>query len=106
VGAGERQAQAQHLLGAGLADAAGDGDDAGIRARTRGTADGFERAQRIGDAQQRAAGCAAGIGIGDDGRSRAGLNAGRDELVAVARVLQGDEHVAGLETARCRWKSR
>ena len=38
-GAGVRQAQPQHLLGAGLARAAGDGDDAGIAAHARRPAD-------------------------------------------------------------------
>ena len=57
-------------------------------------------AQRIVDAQQRAAGPSRRIAARDDGGGRPGLEGGGDELVAVARILQGDEHVAGLEAAR------
>ena len=60
VGPERRQAQAQHLLGAGLADAAGDGDDARVAARRAPRAPmASQPAQRIVDAQQRAVGRAA-----------------------------------------------
>ncbi len=97
----QAQAVAQHLLGAGLADAAGDGNDAPVAAGARGAADAFQRPQRIVDAQQRAAGVAAvHIAARHDGRGRPGLEGSWHELVPVARILQGDEHVAGLEAAR------
>ena len=54
------QAGAQHLLGAGLAGAARDGDDARVRRepRARRAPMRFERVQRIVDAEQRAvSGC-------------------------------------------------
>src|SRR6476659_285141 len=44
-----RKGNAQRLLGGGLADAAGDRDDARARPRPRGTAEGGERGKRVID---------------------------------------------------------
>jgi hypothetical protein len=101
------QAVAQHLLGAGLADAARDGNDAPVAACARGAANAFQRPQGIIDAQQRTAGVAAvHIGARHDCRRRPGLVGSWHERVPVAHIGQGDKHVAGLEAARIDGKAR
>ena len=100
--AGLRQAGAQHLLGARLAGAAGDRDDArlALKPRTRGPADALQRAQRIVDADQRAIARRARIASRARGSRRAARERGRHEVVPVALGLQRHEHLAGRQRAR------
>ena len=98
-----RQDEAQRLLGAGLADRAGDGDD--LRARP---------GARAGGPRPRMASSTSGTTIsgplsdevgrprlGDDRRGRALGERVADEVMAVAGVaLDGEEQVARLEGAR------
>ena len=100
--AGSRQALPQHFLGAGLAGTAGHRDHPGVRRKpvAGGNADPFERAQRVVDAQQGAVAGPAVVRRGDNRRRRAGLERRGDEVVTVARVLEGSEQVAGRQRAR------
>ena len=92
----------QHLLGAGLADAAGDRGDLRSAAQARGDADPAERCkhvvgdrQRPGDAAQRGE-----MVLVDDGGGGAGGKRKGDEIVAVMGIAaDGEEGLARLDRA-------
>ena len=92
------EAGAQHLLGSGLAGAAGDGDDAGVRgkAHTGGAADAGQRFERVGGAEQGAVIPMPLIALRHQRRGGACLERTGDELVAVAAVLERHEQIARL----------
>jgi len=61
----------QRLLGPGLADAAGNGDDAGVGTVGAGTAEGGQCSQGVVDLDQGRVGCETGRQVVDDGRGGA-----------------------------------
>ena len=88
-----RQHGAQRILGAGLADRAGDAGDARLAAPAGSAAETFQRLHGVGHADQRAAGIL-DIARHDGGRGAALHRLGH-EAVAVGRLaLQGKEQVA------------
>ncbi len=91
------EGEAEHLLCRRLADAACDGDDAGIGGETRacGAADVFQGAKRIARADQRAITGIGHVAFIDDGGGSAPGESGGDEVVTVALVFEGDEDIPG-----------
>ena len=95
------QQRAQHLLGAGLADRAGDRDDLRLRARARGDAKPLHRLQSVVDREHRPKrGELAPRARATRRRRGAGFEGARDMVVAVVRIaLDGEEEIAGLKRA-------
>ena len=93
--------EAQRVLGSGLADRAGDRDDAGGGSRARGAGKIFEGCKHVGHDEQR---CirrhlAALVG-GHHRKAGAAFERGGNERVAVAALaLDGEERFAGLDGA-------
>src|SRR4029078_8475565 len=94
-----RQRELQRLLGAGLADAAGHGDDAHLLyARTGGGAEIVQRGKRVGHAQQPRLAALALMGLLDDCARGAMRERRPDEEMAVAvEAAQRQESLAGRE---------
>ncbi len=99
---GLRQRDAQHFLGARLADRAGHRDDSGARARARRPPEPLQRAQRVLDGEGRLVrGKVAPARIGDHGGRGARLEGARDMVMAVVDLaLDGEKQVAGLKRSR------
>ena len=99
--AGARQAGAQHLLGAGLAGAAGDSDDARIRCEpgSGGTADALQRVQGVVDADQWAIIGGARVVAADQSCGSTARKGRRHEGMAVTLHLQRHENIARGERA-------
>ncbi len=90
----------QRLLGAGLADAAGDADDRGGAAPARGAAEILERGHRVGDEQQRSVRGDARGHARDQRRCGAPLERGADVIMAIEfGAGEGDEEVARCHRA-------
>ncbi len=86
---------AQHLLGRGLADAAGDRGEAPGEARPPGGAEAGQASQGVVHAQRRAGRIGVDHGAGRAARDRVG-----DMRVAVAMLAaQGDEQIARRDGA-------
>jgi len=92
---------AQHFLGAGLADRAGDRNDARLRPRPRRRAEALQGAQGVVDRENRLMrGNPGAARPGDRRGRRARLEGARDVVVAVARLApDGEEEIAGLQRA-------
>ncbi len=100
--AGRRQSQAQRLLGGGLADRAGDGDDARGRAGARGAAEVGHRGQHVpDDVEWAVAGAGVDVGLVDDRRRRTRREGLADVIVAVGPIAgDREEEVARFECPR------
>ena len=100
--AGGRETGAQHFLGASLAGAAGDCDDASGRAQppAGGDGDAFERAQRIVDADKWTASGGGGEVMTHEGRGGAVGECSADEIMTVALVRDRNEDLAGRKRSR------
>ena len=96
------QCKTQRLFGAGLADRAGDADDARARAIARRARQIAQAIQHVGDHQQwELLRKAVALRGGDDRKPGARLDRTRDEVVTVTVVaLDGEEGFAGSNGAR------
>ena len=105
--AARRERKLQRLLGAGLAGAAGDGNDHRVGgARARRAAEIVQRFERIADADQPLL-VARREALVDDGAGRALFERGGDEGMPVAvRPADGDEALAPSRCSGCRSRSR
>ncbi len=93
-----RKHQAQHFLRAGLADAAGDGDDARACSLAGRAAERVQRFERIGYAKQAMGRCGRFERLLDDGGGGALFEGRRNELVSIrALALDGDKKIAALQ---------
>ncbi len=90
------QAMTQHLLGRGLADAAGHGDHPSLGPRSPRPAERLERRLHVRDQQQRRVLATLGHAAHQRGRSTR-IQRRADETVPVARRGQGHEHLSGLD---------
>ena len=91
------QRRARHLLGAGLADRPGDGEDARATARARGDAEPLQPAQRVVHDELRVGDV---LGARDQRGAGAGGERAGDMVVTVMRIaLDGDEQIAWLQGA-------
>ncbi len=97
----QRQHRAQRFLGAGLADAAGDGGDLGIGPAAGGAAQVLQRLHGVDHFDHRRAGGQIVRAAMDQRAGGAALQGGGGEIVPVeGRALQRHEQVALLEAAR------
>ena len=95
-GAGLGERETQRLLGAGLADRAGDRDDLCPGARARGPRQIGEAGEDVGHDEQRSVGRhRVPLGLGDHREAGAGRKRRRNEFVAVAGIaMDGEERLA------------
>ncbi len=93
--------QAQGILGPGLADRPGDGDDAGARARARRTSEIAQAGEHVGNQEERRIRRHGALFfLRDDGKGGAAFERGSDEIVAVAVLaLNGEEGLSRLDAA-------
>ena len=90
-----RQREPQRLLGAGLADRAGDADEFCRAARARRARQRAQALEHVGhDQQRRVVRQHAALVRGDDREPAAGLQRRLDEIMAVADVLEREERLA------------
>ena len=96
-----RQRKPQRLLGAGLADRAGDADELGLAARTRGTRERDQAVQHVRHREQRRVlGKFIAPARRNDGKAGVLLQCRLDELMPVARIaLDREERLARRDRA-------
>ena len=95
-----RQRELERLLGAGLADRAGDADEFGGAARPRRACQRDQPLQHVGhDQQRRVVRKHAALVRGHDSQPAAGFQRRLDEIMAVADVLEREERFARRDGA-------
>ena len=96
-----REHEVERILGAGLADRAGDGNHARVRARPRRAREIDQRGEHVGHDEERRVGREKALLVGgDDRKSGAGVERRGDEVMAVAVLARdGEEGFAACDGA-------